>query len=83
MDNRADPSNLSKYYAKCIINLAYYMLFKIERKAFCQMNAVPANQHLLSLFSAFSTHALFHEWAKSMRRISWIRMKMKDPTTPK
>lgn len=44
---------------------------------------VPAYQHLAFPSSAFSSQDWFQECAKSTSRMSWMMMKMKEPTTPK
>lgn len=43
----------------------------------------PAYQPLALLSPALRSHSWLQEWAKSMRRMSWMRMKRKEPTTPK
>lgn len=43
----------------------------------------PAYQPLALPSPALRSHSWLQEWAKSMRRMSWMRMKRKEPTTPK
>lgn len=43
---------------------------------------IPAYQQRELPSSIFSTQDSFHEWAKSMSRTSWIRMKQKAPAMP-
>lgn len=43
----------------------------------------PQNHPLLSDSSILAFQLSLHECAKSMMRMSWIKMKMKDPTIPK
>lgn len=47
------------------------------------VDCLPANQHLVFPSSALCNQDWFQEWAKSISRISWMMMKMKEPTTPK